>query len=230
MSRVLELSRDIAGALDVLDAHGVAHSDAYAFGCVVYRMITGHAPLSAASADLDRTGTEPPALPPETPARLALAVSRCLSIDPAERPDSMREIVREIECAREEYEWAHVRLEAAIDGDGGDEDEGDDGVPEDEAGPRPDAGPRVARVATEPTAITAIDDGWASWFVADDVLPAGLAAELGWVLPRRPWPSRLLSMFATLVLCAVIVVGFAGLAAVAVPSNQLVDWLSRVIP
>jgi serine/threonine-protein kinase len=72
-----------------------ARADAFAFGCVLYELLSGErafrgaTPVETAYAILN---FEPPALPPGTPAHLVALVKRCLSKSANERPTGGAEL------------------------------------------------------------------------------------------------------------------------------------------
>jgi hypothetical protein len=82
-------------------------SDQFAFGCVMYEMLTGRRPFSRAS-DAETISAllrdEPPPiedLRPETPPPLRWLVERCLSKEPRDRYDSTRDLARDLRTLRE---------------------------------------------------------------------------------------------------------------------------------
>jgi Tol biopolymer transport system component len=82
-----------------------ARSDIFAFGCVVYEMVTGKRCFNGktrASLIAAVMGSEPPsmsALAPVTPAALERLVKRCLEKDPEDRYQSMRDVVLDLRSA-----------------------------------------------------------------------------------------------------------------------------------
>ncbi|MFF2813131.1 PQQ-binding-like beta-propeller repeat protein [Streptomyces sp. NPDC058000] len=77
---------------------GDARTDLYAFGCVLYELLTGDTPFSAAdpvsmmTAHLQQTPTPPGELRPGVPAALDDLVMRLLAKDPADRPASAADV------------------------------------------------------------------------------------------------------------------------------------------
>jgi serine/threonine-protein kinase len=75
-------------------------TDLYALGLVFYEMVTGKLPASATSLfEHERFQCKiesPAALSPEVPESLARLILRCLEFDPARRPQSALEILREL--------------------------------------------------------------------------------------------------------------------------------------
>ncbi len=205
ISRVLHTARDVARALSLLGRHGVTRTDVHAFGCAVYRMITGRWPHEQGASGVESVDAEPPLLPPETPPRLARTVARCLAVDPAARPASMGELARDFEQACLEYERAHVALESELESE---LESALDSIEELECADAP------------------VSDSWSGWFLAGDHVPPEMAAELGWVKP----PERRIARTVVVMLCAVIVAGLVGLAAVAAPAGALLDWMTNVLP
>ena len=80
-------------------------ADIYAFGCLAYELLTGHAPFAGRSPQklLVAQMTEMPQpvseLRPDTPPELAELVMRCLAKDAASRPQSAGELVRVLDVA-----------------------------------------------------------------------------------------------------------------------------------
>jgi len=90
-------------------AQGLAvtpRSDLYSIGVILFEMLTGRLPFSGESAvavALKHISERPPAigeLRPDVSPRLAALVERLLAKDPAERPASAAEVVRELEAVR----------------------------------------------------------------------------------------------------------------------------------
>ena len=85
---------------------GDVRSDVFAFGCVLYEMLTGHMPFhretatDALVAVLTHEPAPPSALRPEVPPELDRTVLRCLAKDPADRFPSARELSAELESIR----------------------------------------------------------------------------------------------------------------------------------
>ena len=71
-------------------------TDLYAFGVVLCEMLTGQRPLAASTTGAAEDGPppSPPALPPGLPARARRVIRRCLQPAPADRYQSVKEVVR----------------------------------------------------------------------------------------------------------------------------------------
>ena len=78
-------------------------ADIYSFGCVAYEMLTGAAPFAHKSpqqlyaAHLTEKPASLKAARPDCPDEVAALVTKCLEKDPANRPDSARQILRTLE-------------------------------------------------------------------------------------------------------------------------------------
>ena len=78
--------------------------DLYAFGCLAYELLTGRPPFVASSAQrlLAAQLTEPPVdvrtLRPDTPARIAELIMRCLEKEAAARPQSADDLVATLDA------------------------------------------------------------------------------------------------------------------------------------
>jgi Tol biopolymer transport system component/serine/threonine protein kinase len=92
-------------------------TDIWAFGCVVFEMLTGRAAFAAEtmSDTLARILEREPnwrLLPRSTPARLRSLLGRCLEKDPIRRVSSLTEIRREIDaCLASPFKVPHAALE-----------------------------------------------------------------------------------------------------------------------
>ena len=96
-----------------------ARADVFAFGCVLYEMLTGRrafdgrSPASIMAAILER---EPPAvssLQPVTPPALDRVVKRCLAKDPDQRWESAHDVAAELEWLRDAAPVASVAAKQA---------------------------------------------------------------------------------------------------------------------
>ena len=80
-------------------------SDIWAFGCVLYEMLTGHRPfdgetLTDVAAAILKNEPNWMALPPDTPARVQSLIARCLKKDPAQRCRDVADVRFQIEDAK----------------------------------------------------------------------------------------------------------------------------------
>jgi hypothetical protein len=77
-------------------------TDVYAFGCILFEMLSGRSPFLAQNRHAMRAAhleARPPAvrtLRPEAPAALEKLILQCLEKDPARRPSSMYEVARRL--------------------------------------------------------------------------------------------------------------------------------------
>jgi serine/threonine protein kinase len=88
--------------------HVDARTDIFAFGLVLFEMLTGrkpfegHSPASAMAAILEREAPRVSSLQPLAPAALDRVVSTCLAKDPDDRWQTARDLLRELQ-------WTHDR-------------------------------------------------------------------------------------------------------------------------
>ena len=86
------------------DPHIDHRSDIYAFGCVAFELLVGHAPFPGRTAQASAAAhmTETPDVVTKhrdsVPPALAALVARCLEKRPADRPQSARELTHELEA------------------------------------------------------------------------------------------------------------------------------------
>lgn len=87
-------------------------TDIYAFGCVLYRMLTGtvpfdgEAPVEIMMKHLD--AAPPPITNPEVPDELCELVLHCLEKKAAHRPESMQEVISTLKRARVHLGYGHT--------------------------------------------------------------------------------------------------------------------------
>ena len=97
-----------------------ARTDLFAFGLLVYKMLTGQAPFRADSAAnltvAVRTADVPPlsAILPQTPLALERLITRCLARDPEERWQSARDLLTELQWIAEDALRAETLKSAAV--------------------------------------------------------------------------------------------------------------------
>jgi tRNA A-37 threonylcarbamoyl transferase component Bud32/TolB-like protein len=78
-------------------------ADIYAFGCLAYELLAGHPPFHGLSphklmaAHMSETPRPIEELRPDTPPALARLIARCLAKEPAQRPASAEELLRELD-------------------------------------------------------------------------------------------------------------------------------------
>jgi serine/threonine protein kinase/Tfp pilus assembly protein PilF len=83
--------------------------DVYAFGCVMFECLIGQSPFvrdNAVKTILAHVYDQPPSVRSKligysAPDAVAAVVNRCLSKDPADRYDSVRELISDLECLRD---------------------------------------------------------------------------------------------------------------------------------
>jgi serine/threonine protein kinase len=109
MSSPLTMKGTILGTLQYMSPEQLegkdidARADIFAFGAVLYEMLTGRRPFDGKSqasligAILDHDPPPVASLQPATPALLTELVARCLAKDPEERWQSSRDLVRQLE-------------------------------------------------------------------------------------------------------------------------------------
>ena len=79
-----------------------ARTDIYAFGCILYEMLTGHRMFAAETVEqwksehLTRMPVAPKMLHPDLPGELEAMVMKCLAKVPEERPQNWDEVVNEL--------------------------------------------------------------------------------------------------------------------------------------
>ena len=93
------------------DEHVDGRADIYALGVLAYEMLAGQPPFSGAPATLfaQHMTVEPPPLAPRrpnAPPRLVALVERCLQKRPADRPQSIREVLNELRAIEASGEFA----------------------------------------------------------------------------------------------------------------------------
>src|SRR4051812_43918686 len=80
-------------------------ADIYAFGCMAYELLTGQPPFAGLpqhkllAAHMNETPRDVRELRPDCPAPLAMLVMQCLAKDPAHRPATADEVLRQLEAA-----------------------------------------------------------------------------------------------------------------------------------
>lgn len=89
-----------------------ARSDIYAFGCVLYRMLTGTVPFDGETAveimmkHLD--GVPPPITDPAVPDELCELVLQCLEKKASHRPESMQELISRLKRVRQQLGYGNI--------------------------------------------------------------------------------------------------------------------------
>ena len=101
------------------DEHVDGRADIYALGVLAYEMLAGQPPFSGAPATLfaQHMTVEPPPLAPRrsnAPPRLVALVERCLQKRPADRPQSIREVLDELRAIETSGGFAATGTAASV--------------------------------------------------------------------------------------------------------------------